>query len=186
MIVETPRVPRTMQYTLKGRGLSVTVDASWARAEVAFRLADLAADMLEDVQCRAWRQVPRPEARSEAPAHEGLPPRAGRVAMAAPKGKWTLLTYKDIAAYRERNSIRSDAELAEALEVSVGSIAGWKKGVRAPSARVQRQLALKVFYKKKTSPKTGCKDLVKRLLALASEVKDPTPLIDASAALLST
>ena len=82
-----------------------------------------------------------------------------------------------------------DAQLAEALEVSVGSIAGWKKGVRAPSLRVQQQLLAKIREsdgkrKKKRAGSKETEDLVKRLLSLAPEVKDPSALIEAAHALL--
>ena len=105
--------------------------------------------------------------------------------MGAPKGVWKLLKWEDIAAFREKQGIKSDAELAERLEVSTGSIAGWKKGVRAPSLRVQGELVRAIesaAAPKGVSPDT--RRLVKRLLALAPQVEDSSALVDASVALL--
>ncbi len=105
------------------------------------------------------------------------------------KAKWQLLTIEDLAAHRKRKGFRSDAQLAEDLEVSVGSIAGWKKGVRAPSLRVQQQILAKIKppaeAKKVTPVSKGTTDLVRRLLGLAIEVKDPSPLIEAAQRLLA-
>ncbi len=107
------------------------------------------------------------------------------------KATWQLLAIEDIAAFRKRKGFRSDKALAEALDVSVGSIAGWKKGVRAPSLRVQQQLVAKIEGDKKKAraakaPKVSreTQALIKRLLELASQVKDPSALIEASQRLL--
>ena len=92
------------------------------------------------------------------------------------KAKWQLLTIEDLAAHRKRKGFRSDAQLAEDLGVSVGSIAGWKKGVRAPSLRVQQQILAKIKPPAKVPPVSkGTSDLVKRLLGLAIEVKTRPP-----------
>ena len=103
------------------------------------------------------------------------------------KAAWQLLSFEDLAKYRKKKGYRSDAALAEDLEVSVGSIAGWKKGVRAPSLRVQQQLLSKLQEgdpkSKKASP-SDTEQLVKRLLALAPEVDDASPLIEAAHRLL--
>lgn len=107
------------------------------------------------------------------------------------KAKWQLLTIRDLAEHRKRKGFRSDRELAEDLEVSVGSIAGWKKGVRAPSLRVQQQLVSRIEGEKEQASatkrprvSTETEGLVRRLLGLAAEVKDPSALIEASQRLL--
>ncbi len=105
------------------------------------------------------------------------------------KATWQLITIQDLADFRRKKGFRSDAQLAEALEVSIGSIAGWKKGVRAPSLRVQQQILakLKAGDAKKRPARTTSKateELVKRLLLLAPEVKDPSALIEAASRLL--
>ncbi len=103
------------------------------------------------------------------------------------KATWQLLTINDLAEHRKRKGFRSDRELAEDLEVSVGSIAGWKKGVRAPSLRVQQDLVTKIKGEKKEGSPRAPEDvsgLIRRLLSLASEVKDPSALIEASRKLL--
>lgn len=104
--------------------------------------------------------------------------------MPKPKSTWELLTYDDLRAYRDRCGFRSDAELADDLDVSVGSIAGWKKGVRAPSLRVQRAMVARMAGDPKPQVSEGTADLVKRLLSLAGEVDDPSALVEAAQLLL--
>ncbi len=107
------------------------------------------------------------------------------------KTKWQLLTIEDLAEHRKQKGFRSDAKLAEDLGVSTGSIAGWKKGVRAPSLRVQQQLVAKIEGEKQRAieakrPRVSkeTEGLVRRLLGLATEVDDPSALIEASQRLL--
>lgn len=134
--------------------------------------------------------------------------------MPRPKAEWELLTIKDIARYRQEKGIDSDVQLAKRLGVALNSLRGWKHGERAPSMAMQRKLVAKIKgkgvakgrkkAKKKTAKKrkkTGKKkkaakkkrakkrtssddDLVERLLALSSEVNDPSALIEASRRLL--
>lgn len=103
------------------------------------------------------------------------------------KAKWQLLRWEDVEGFRVRSAISSDGALAEALDVSVGSIAGWKHGVRAPSLRVQRLLAAKVAEATPPEEDGVSKRTVKAvegLLALCAEVRDPKALLDAAALLL--